>query len=763
MKFLLPSLALAVAGGFASLACAAPLPTLDDCNVVWDSPSKDVSGTMPLGNGDIGANVWVQDGDLLFLIGKTDAWDENSINCKLARVRVKLSSNPFAAGNPFRQELRLRQGEIVIQGGTPGAEITMRLWVDANQPVIRVETTSEQPVSQEVLLETWRDNERVLQNTQVSDMFKNLTGADPYPTIVFPDVVVPAKDQLLWYHHNRQPANDPYVINLTLQGMQDYQKQIPHPLLGRTFGASIQGPGFVGTDSRTLVSAKPAKEHRFSVFPLTTLHPVTVDQWRESLEKGIRKIESTSLAKARKRHAAWWENFWDRSWIQVAATSPESPSANQASAFELSRAYALCRFMNAAGGRGAQPIKYNGSIFTVGTPDDPDFRRWGGPGFWFQNQRLVYWPMLAAGDYDLMEPWFRMYRESLPFAKLRSRLHFNHDGAFYGETILFWGAEASGHYGWTPFEKRATPHCESPYLTYYWQNNIENIAMMLDYFEHTGDTAFARRTLMPHADEVTKFYDLHYKRDENGRIRFDPAAALETWHKAVNPLPEIAGLMHTLPRLIALPKRLTTAEQRERWQRLLAELPPLPTGTKGDKKVLLPAETFSNERNVENPELYGVFPYRLFGVGKPDHELARDTFAQRKHRQKECWSQNDTQAALLGLTAEAKDILTTRASAHSHRASRFPAFWDAFNDWIPDIDHGGNLQLALQYMVMQAEPSPKGKIHLLPTWPKEWDVSFKLHAPGNTVVECIYRGGKIEKLKVTPSSRRADLVLPAAN
>ena len=54
--------------------------------------------------------------------------------------------------------------------------------------------------------------------------------------------------------------------------------------------------------------------------------------------------------------------------------------------------------------------------FSVGKPDDPDFRRWGGPGFWFQNQRLIYWPMVAAGDFDLMRPWFEMYWQALPLA-----------------------------------------------------------------------------------------------------------------------------------------------------------------------------------------------------------------------------------------------------------------------------------------------------------------------------------------------------------
>jgi hypothetical protein len=745
------------------LAHAAPLPTLDSYNVVWNTPSNNVNGTMPLGNGDISANVWVQDGDLLFLIGKTDAWDENSINCKLARVRVKMSPNPFAAGNPFRQELRLKQGDIMIKGGAPGSEVTLRLWVDANQPVIRVETRSDQPVSQQVLLETWRNEQSVLTNTMVSDMFKNLYGPDPYPTILFPDTIVQGqKNRLLWYHHNIKPENDPYAINLALQGMQDYQKVIPHPLLGRTFGASIQGPGFTAADAKTLNATAAKKSHVFSVYPLTTLHPTTPDQWKGKLDAMIAKVDSKPLPDAYSAHLAWWKAFWNRSEIHLAETnSANIPADGVSPAFTISRAYALCRFMNAAGGRGAQPIKYNGSIFTVGTPENPDFRQWGGPGFWFQNQRLVYWPMLAAGDFDLMEPWFRTYREALPFAKMRCQKYFKHDGANFGETILFWGAEASSHYGWTrPFEQRPSPLCECPFLTYYWQNNIENLRMMLDYVEHTGDMKFARHTLMPHADEVTKFYDLHYKRDENGKIRFDPAASLETWHTAVNPLPEIAGLGTQLPRLLGLDKNLTTADQRERWQRMLNELPPIPKGTKEGVPVILPAETFSREENYETPELYSVFPYPVYGIDKPDLELARNTYATRKHKKTHCWYQDQVHSALLGLVDESRQGIIARASAASHNTSRFPAFWNAFHDWVPDIDHGGNLQLALQLMLLQAEPGPTRKIRLLPTWPKDWDVSFKLHAPGKTTVTCVYRAGKIESLTVTPASRQKDVVMP---
>jgi len=47
----------------------------------------------------------------------------------------------------------------------------------------------------------------------------------------------------------------------------------------------------------------------------------------------------------------------------------------------------------------------------------------------------------------------------------------------------------------------------------------------------------------------------------------------------------------------------------------------------------------------------------------------------------------------------------------------------------------------------------------LPAWPKNWDVSFKLNAPYNTTVECEYKNGKVEKLIVTPTIRKKDVVM----
>jgi hypothetical protein len=725
---------------------------LDRYNITWDSPSADSSGSMPLGNGDLALNCWVEaDGDLLLLIAKADAWDENSTNLKLGRVRIALSPNPFNGGAPFRQTLDLLGATININAGSLGNSVQLRIWVDASQPVIRIEAQGDRAFDLRASLEIWRTQDRAIK-TQTSDLFKQLGRPDPYPTVISADRIVNASDgRIIWCHHNERREQDGYEINMRLQGLGGFLDQIPHPLRGRTFGAAMIGAEMRLHDGPALVAPSPRKSHELSIHALT-LHPATTEQWQQRLDQMIEQAQATDLAVARRKHEQWWQRFWDRSWIAIAS----SAAHEQEAAFQITQGYILQRFMNACAGRGAQPIKFNGSLFTVGKPDDPDFRRWGGPGFWFQNQRLIYWPMLASGDLDLLAPWLKMYRDMLPLQQHRTRTYFNHPGAHFPETITFWGAEVSAHYGWTPFEQRATPEAESSYVRYYWTCGLELIAMLHAHYLHTLDEHVAREMLLPIADAVLTFYDLHYPRGALGKLRIEPSQALETWQDATNSLPDVAGLHFLLPKLLDLPAALVSEPQRARWTRLLEALPPIPIGEKDDVRVLLPAERFDKLKNVENPELYAIFPFSIYGVGKPDLQLARDTFAARLHVSHECWSQDDVQMAMLGLGEQAKQFITRRAAPDSHSASRFPGFWDAHHDWIPDMDHGGVLQLALQSMLMQTDGR---RIILLPAWPMDWDAEFKLHAPMRTIVQGKVKSGRLAELQVTPEHRRADIVI----
>ena len=51
------------------------------------------------------------------------------------------------------------------------------------------------------------------------------------------------------------------------------------------------------------------------------------------------------------------------------------------------------------------------------------------------------------------------------------------------------------------------------------------------------------------------------------------------------------------------------------------------------------------------------------------------------------------------------------------------------------------------------------QIYLLPAWPGDWDVDFKLHAPYRTTVEGTVKNGRLVKTTVSPRSRSQDVIV----
>jgi hypothetical protein len=429
----------------------------------------------------------------------------------------------------------------------------------------------------------------------------------------------------------------------------------------------------------------------------------------------------------------------------------------------LTRGYILQRWMQACAGRGNAPIKFNGSIFTVDAAHtngnsnvSPDYRRWG-DCFWWQNTRLPYHPMLAAGDFEMMDPLFNLYTSVLPACEARAKLYHNVQGAYFPETMTVFGLYSNGDYGWNR-QGHQPNEVLCPWWQWAWNQGPELVSLMLDRYDYTQDESFARERLAPMARSVLLYFDTRFKRDDAGTLRITPTQALEThWYDVVNDMPCVAGLHDITTRLLALPDAVVSAEDRALAQRLHDALPALPVREADGVRLYAPAETYTPTRqNVETPELTNVFPHRLVGLGSPaaDLEMAREAYRRRHDKMTHGWTQDGQFAALLGLTDEAKSNILAKAR-NSNPKHRFPAMWGPNFDWLPDQCHGGNLMHVLQCMLLQ----PRGdKILVLPAWPKEWDVTFKLHAPKNTVVECEYRDGKVVRLEVTPAERAKDVV-----
>ncbi len=747
---LFPILALLTAGlaSFCVRKDYDPAKNLARYDVVWDSPSGDAWGTMPAGNGDIGINVWVEEGgDLLLYIGKTDLWGDNSRLLKLGRVRIKFSPNPYLRSKAFHQALRLRDAAVEVRYGGGEERIDVRVWVDANLPVIYVAAKGKKPFESAASIELWRNEPSELPTIEVSDVHydHDVPGNKHFPTVVEPDTVLTGRDgRIGWYHHNKKSVGP--ALSAGLQDLQGFEQA--DPILHRTFGAVITAAEAKKIDDLNLRSSG-TDSHHFEIHVLTK-HPSTPQDWLQALDETVTAVQRLPLAQRLNAHRAWWEDFWRRSWIDISSAAPDEDT------YILSRAYNLQRFVNACAGRGSYPIKFNGSIFTVpnpGSPGDADYRRWG-PGYWWQNTRLPYMSMCASGDFDLLPSLYRMYTgDILEMAKYRTQRYFGHAGAYLNECVYFWGAAFNESYGWTPREERTVVENESRWHRWEWQGGIELLYMMLDHYEHTLDKTMLSKTLLPFAHEILTFYDLHYPADESGKIVVEPSQALETWWDCRNPMPEISGIQAVTERLLELAGDSVEAEEKELWKRMKEKMPELPTRTAEGKTMLAPAEAFATKSNIENPELYAVFPYRRVALGRPGIELAVEALNNRWDKGNFGWRQDDIFMAYLGLADPAREFLVGRAR-NKHEGSRFPGFWGPNYDWIPDQDHGGVLLKALQAMLMQTDGK---RIFLLPAWPKDWDVDFKLHAPYKTTVSGRVEQGRMVKLDVRPSARRNDV------
>jgi hypothetical protein len=775
------------------------LPTY---NIVWNSPSKDASESMPCGGHDIGLNVWVEHGDVLFYIARSGALAENNEFLKLGRVRLRLEPNPFAmADASFRQELKLREGCVEISAAGEGVPKTLvRIWVETHRPIIHVDVEADQPINATAAYENWRIEDEWLAKGLRRHSTFNLN-AYPGDIKLSADHIAHDGDGVLFYHRN--PDADRLLPDLLIkqQGLEAFRDQITDDLQGRTFGGRLIGEGFTTaaiTEGRyqtkdykawSIRSKAPAKSLKLRVVTHIA-QTETLDDWLIALSR-LAEASSRDRAEARDKTLAWWDAFWQRSWIAIHPQTPGQADPNSRP-WRVARNYNLFRYQLGCNAFGEYPSKFNGGSFTfdanlVGkkwAALGPDFRQWGGGVFTAQNQRLLYWPMLKAGDFDAILPQFELYRKALPGAKARVRAHFDHDGAVYSEYIGAPGIAAGMGYGWASGRRvrgeevplgdpRADPAPEygepvekgimaNRAISLHWESQVEHAYMMLEYARFNGTDI---SQYLPFIENAVVFFDAHYRKrqklrtgkelDDNGQLVIYPSKACESFRGATNPADLIAGLHACIDRIVEMDDSALELRDKAFYRRLKETLPPYSYGRTKGKRVIKPAKSWTEYGNAELPMLYPLFPFNRFALGRDDMQVFIDTYQLGEFRKGNIisWHQDGIFFARMGMTDAAADFNSRKLD---DAPRRFPTFWGPGHDWVPDHNWGGSGMIGLQEMLMQTIGD---EIRLLPAWPADWDVDFRLHAPQQTVVTGRVRNGEIVSLEVTPESRRKDVVV----
>jgi hypothetical protein len=732
-------------------------------NITWTSQSLNSAGSMPCGGGDIGLNVWVEKGDLLFYLAESGMFDENNQLLKAGRVRLHIDGNPFGAGD-FKQQLRLREGGITISGGNT----TVLIWVDVFRPVIHVSVESAKRVNFYAAYESWRYADHIILGTEFranSYKVRQKTAIKTYR-----DSIAFKRDALVFYHHNAPGIENIFDYTVRMEGMDTVKSQLYDPLTNNTFGGVMKGVEMqaLGNDTGryagipyrawVLKSRKPSRTHQLEI-ALHTAQTTTPQAWNKELDSVITEAainQKTALTKTR----LWWSQFWNRSYIFI--DGPDS---------FITRNYQLFRYQLACNAYSKWPTKFNGGLFTFDPiyvdakqAYSPDFRLWGGGTMTAQNQRLLYFPMLKSGDADLMKAQFDFYLRILNNAVLRSKVYWGHGGACFTEQIENFGLPDITEYG-LKRPPGSDPGLEyNPWLEYLWETVFEFCFMILETERY--ENADIHR-YMPLIDSCLVFFDEHYRQlaakrgsrelDEAGRYIFYPSSAAETYKMTYNSTTVVSALQVVLSRLLELPGSYADSTQRLNWAKMLQRIPAIPLREMNGHTMLAPAQAWARVQNTEAPQLYPVYPWGLYGIGKPGLDTAINTYRYDtlavKFRSYIGWKQYNIFAARLGLRDEAEALTREKFRDGPHR---FPSFWGPGFDWTPDHNWGGSAMIGLQEMLLQAN----GKtIYLLPAWPRKWNAHFKLHAPYQTIVQGTIRDGKIEDLEVFPAERKKDVII----
>lgn len=740
-------------------------------NVVWDTPSKDAWESMPLsGMYGAGANVWVQDGSLWLYLAHNGAYDEGAKLLKLGALRITPSNGALSNLSAFSQELDIRSGSIVVKAeSAKGASLKLKLWFASENLVI--ESKADCQTGYEISFGSWRD---VRRDGLCLDLFNHKYWLNP-------DQVTMSSEGIAWHHQNNkyesllpgelkiQPFAEGNIYNPTENNVFGGAIVCNRPLIpGDT--AKVEWQRWTGT--AWSLRAEEAQTHTI-VAALRAGQGLDPAKWREEAKM---LLGDKALKLAAQGEQKRWDDYWSRSYIFINKEKGDSDSA-----WVVGRNYQLFRYMLATNQGGTLPLLFNGGIFTVDNferingnnneelsrkqngPSTPDLRHWLFCNFMAQNQRWLGWLTIAAGDVDLLEASNAFYRNHAVSAAARAK-GMGAQGVVYPEPINVWGLSL-----WP----LSTGQCGAPHLKYAFAMMLENAWMTLHGHSTLGKDIHAD---MAWIKGTVRFFDSYYRNetkrltgqelDENGRLSIYPANAIELLVGAKNPIEVVAGLMRVCDALTKLSDELVPPVEKKYFAEVLKTLPDLPLAVQDGKEILKPALTWENEYNYwELPEFYVAWPYRLKGVVHPGTEkLLANTWELLPEKRSKfvtrdlSWMPVVVNMAAMGNSAEASQRILAKLGNFTPQ-SRFPAFFGPGHDWVPDHNWGGSGMVGLQEMLMAADPYGDGKIYLLPAWPTNWDVDFKLHAPQQTTLEVSVKNGKVVSLKVSPESRREDVVV----
>ena len=734
-------------------------------DLIYRSPAGQPVEGHPVGNGHMGTLVWTEPSRLRMQINHNDVFAVNR-NHKGARdgpadycggcaqVSIDVGSPVFEGGPQFEQRLSLYRAENTIAGN----QVTARCFVSADTDVLALEIDDRRAAPQpiRVTLSMWRDPE-VRNGEHVA-------------------------------RHEFHDAPDSIVVTQTFEEGDHY---CAAAAAIRVSGKQV---AIEPAEDRSRTLALPAAAGK------TTILISSAASWspdsdpavaaRDFLEAAARQ----SYASLMEPHAAWWAEFWARTFVHIESADPVGRF--------MAHVRTLHLYFMAATSRGTLPAKWNASLFAV----DGDKRNWGSQ-FWVWTTEVSHFPLYAADAVDLTDPFFNMYVKQLPACESAARQRWKANGAYFLEAGPFDGPvelpdDVAQEYfdvyqGLKPnteFSRRARSfgqfECvltqmadgrKPPHIAkgrYSWVSHIASsgseVAVQAWWrYRYSGDKEWLRSHAYPLLKGTVEFYRSLAKKEDDGRYHLHGLNQHEAFWGVNDGNIDLSAIRGTAPLAIRAAEILgLDSYLRAKWRDLLENLAPYPMGHEPESKALaggtLADDVWSIGHLGQVPGthsdpgealLFPVFPFEVWTLETQDAETDRivaKIASLNPSRQDVLEGKPFGSAARTPVygsrTGRGDDLPLILASYYAKCFSPLPNGLALFEGKTAhSIEHLGCITTALQEGLLQSvspHPGEPEVIRVFAAWPKSWNAQFRLLARGGFLVTASMRDGRVEFVEV---------------
>ena len=170
--------------------------------------------SFPIGNGDLGANVWMDQNEVLnVLLSKTDSISEATRLLKIGLVQIRFDRPLFSDNNCAKSVLDLRDGTVTVTN--QDESVCIQIAAFRNRPLYGIRMKSKMPIKMTAKPVIWRTEERIIDKEDDSCGLQRAV----FPIAESADVL---EDECTWYHHNIWSYANYTLRNQQMQNLNDY-------------------------------------------------------------------------------------------------------------------------------------------------------------------------------------------------------------------------------------------------------------------------------------------------------------------------------------------------------------------------------------------------------------------------------------------------------------------------------------------------------------------------------------------------------------